>query len=107
MKAILTVAMMLGLLITFADAHPLGEKRSGGVITEQEEKNFKLCTQNLVAIGKAVEAYKKEHGNFPDWLSESSSEIFARCRHLPLSNRQVGWQANSYTQRRPEDAREL
>ena len=69
MKAILTMAMMLGLLITFADAHPLGEKRSGGVITEQEEKNFKLCTQNLVAIGKAVEAYKKEQGNFPDWLS--------------------------------------
>ncbi|MDE0469130.1 MAG: redoxin domain-containing protein [Candidatus Poribacteria bacterium] len=69
MKAVLTMTMMLGLLITFADAHPLGEKRSGGVITEQEEKNFKLCTQNLVAIGKAVEAYKKEHGNFPDWLS--------------------------------------
>ena len=69
MKTILTMTIMLGLLITFADAHPLGEKRNGGVITEQEAKNFKLCTQNLVAIGKAVEAYKKEHGDFPDWLS--------------------------------------
>ena len=69
MRAILTLTMMLGLLITFANAHPLGEKPNGGLITEQEEKNFKLCTQNLVAIGKAVEAYKKEQGNFPEWLS--------------------------------------
>ena len=70
MKTILSVTMMLGLLITFANAHPPGEKRNGGLITEQEEKNFKLCTQNLVAIGKAVEAYKKEHGDFPNWLSD-------------------------------------
>ena len=69
MKAILSITMMLGLLITFANAHPLGEKRNGGVITEQEEKNFKLCTQNLVAIGKAVGTYKKEQGDFPEWLS--------------------------------------
>ena len=69
MKAILAGVMMLGLLITFAKAHPPGEKRNGGLITEQEEENFKLCTQNLVTIGKAVEAYKKEHGDFPEWLS--------------------------------------
>ena len=37
---------------------------------EQHEKNIEICTQNLVAIGKAVEAYKKEHGDFPEWLSE-------------------------------------
>ena len=40
MKTILTLGIVLSLLITFADAHPLGEKRSGGVITEQEEKKL-------------------------------------------------------------------
>ena len=37
---------------------------------EQHEKNIEVCTQNLVAIGKAIEAYKKEHGDFPKWLSD-------------------------------------
>ena len=33
-------------------------------------KILKFCTQNLVAIGKAIEAHKKEHDDFPEWLSE-------------------------------------
>ena len=70
MKAILTVAIVLGLLITSAIAHPPTEKPNEGVITGQHEKNIKLCTQNLVAIGKAIQAYKKEHGDFPEYLSE-------------------------------------
>ena len=95
MKAVLTMTMMLGLLITFADAHPLGEKRSGGVITEQKEKNFKLCTQNLVAIGKAVETYKKEHGNFPDWLSNLHPKYFCQ---MPTSSfvQQTSWVASQF-----------
>ena len=28
------------------------------------------CTQHLVAIGEALQAYEKEHGDFPQWLSE-------------------------------------
>ena len=69
MKAILTMAMMLSLLIASANAEKPAEKPNGGVMMEQHEKNIELCTQNLVAIGKAIEAYKKEHGDFPDWLS--------------------------------------
>ena len=61
MKAILTVAIVLSLLMTSANAD---------TPVEQHEKNIEVCTQNLVAIGKAVEAYKKEHGDFPEWLSE-------------------------------------
>ncbi len=80
MKQFCLSLMMLGLLITFANAHPPGEKRNGGVITEQEEKSFKLCTQNLVAIGKAVEAYKKEQGDFPEWLSN------LHPKYLPEAN---------------------
>ena len=70
MKAMLTVAIVLGLLVTFASADSPAEELSKELIAEQHEKNIEICTQNLVAIGKAVEVYKKEHGDFPKWLSE-------------------------------------
>ena len=70
MKAILTVAMILSLLMASANADTPAEKFNEGPMAEQHEKNIEICTQNLVAIGKAVEAYKKEHGDFPEWLSE-------------------------------------
>ncbi len=40
------------------------------VLTEQESQNLKTCAQNLIAIGKALKTYEKEHGYFPEWLSE-------------------------------------
>ena len=70
MKAMLTVAIVLGLLMASANADTPAEKPNEGPMTGQHEKNIEVCTQNLVAIGKAVEAYKKEHGDFPQWLSE-------------------------------------
>ena len=70
MKAILTAAMVIGSSITSANADTPAEKPNEGLMTEQHEKNIEVCTQNLVALGKAVEAYKKEHGGFPEWLSE-------------------------------------
>lgn len=36
----------------------------------QNQKNIEICTQNLLAIGKAVQAYHNDHGDFPEWLSE-------------------------------------
>ena len=38
--------------------------------TEQESKNLEICTHNLTEIGKALQVYEKEHGDFPKWLSE-------------------------------------
>ena len=70
MKAISTVAMVIGSPITSVNADPPAQKANEGLMTEQHEKNIEICTQNLVAIGKAIEAYKKEHGDFPDWLSD-------------------------------------
>ena len=29
-----------------------------------------ICTQHLVAIGEALQAYEKDHGDFPKWLSD-------------------------------------
>ena len=70
MRAILTLTMILGLLITFANVDTSAEKPSEDLIMERHEKNIEICTQNLVAIGEAIQAYKKEHGDFPEWLSE-------------------------------------
>ena len=70
MRAILTLTVMLGLLITFANVDTSAEKPSEDLIMERHEKNIEICTQNLVAIGEAIQAYKKEHGDFPEWLSE-------------------------------------
>ena len=49
---------------------------------KQHEKNIELCTQNLVAIGKAIEAHKKEHGDFPDWLSDLHPKHLADANTL-------------------------
>ena len=81
MRAILTVAMVLSLLVASVNADTPAEKPSEDLIMEQHEKNIEICTQNLVAIGKAVEAYKKEHGDFPEWLSELYP------KYLPDANR--------------------
>ncbi len=70
MKAISTVAIVLSLLMASANADTPAEKPNEALMTEQHKKNIEICTQNLVAIGKAVEAYKKKHGDFPKSLSE-------------------------------------
>ena len=70
MKAILTVAIVLGLLITSANADTSVDKPSEDLITEQHEKNIKICTQNLLVIGKAIQAYHNENGDYPEWLSD-------------------------------------
>ena len=36
----------------------------------QSQRNVEICTQNLLAIGRAIQSYQKEHDDFPGWLSE-------------------------------------
>lgn len=62
MKTILTVGIVLSLLISFAHA----EVATPG----QSDKNIEMCTQNLLAIGKAIEAYLEVNGDYPEWLSD-------------------------------------
>ena len=71
MKVILIFGIVLNLLITSAvGAEEAAQKPNKAVEETQNMKNIEICTRNLTAIGKAVEAYKKEHGDFPEWLSE-------------------------------------
>lgn len=65
MKVIVSIGIALSLLVGFAQAE---EATSESL--EQFEENITICTQNLLAIGKAIEAHKKEHGDFPMWLSD-------------------------------------
>ena len=48
----------------------------------QDEKNIEICTQNLVAIGKAIQVYQKEHGDFPAWLSDLHPKYLADANSL-------------------------
>ena len=36
----------------------------------QVDENVEICKGHLLEIGKAIQAYQKEHGDFPEWLSE-------------------------------------
>ena len=65
MKASVIVATVLSLLISFAHADVATPEPA-----VQDDKNIEICTNNLLAIGKAIEAYRKEHGDFPMWLSD-------------------------------------
>ena len=77
MKAIVIVATVLSLLVSFAHADVATPEP-----TEQHEKNIEICTQNLIAIGKAIEVYQKEHGDFPAWLSDLHPKYLAEANQL-------------------------
>ncbi|MDE0469042.1 MAG: redoxin domain-containing protein [Candidatus Poribacteria bacterium] len=65
MKVIVIAATVLNLLISFAHADVATPESA-----EQHEKNIEMCTQNLLVIGKAIDTYEKEYGDFPVWLSD-------------------------------------
>ena len=71
MKAILTLGIVLSLLIISASAQvPPIELIEAPPTEEQREEQIEICTQNLIAIGKSIQAYLKVNGDFPEWLSD-------------------------------------
>ena len=70
MKVMLTVTMILSLLMASANVNTPAEKPSEDDTEAQSQKNIEICRQHFLEIGKAIQAYKKEHGDFPKWLSE-------------------------------------
>ena len=52
---------------TFAVAQPSNENR---VLTQEQQKNIEICTQNLLVIGGAIQTYQNEQGDLPEWLSD-------------------------------------
>jgi len=43
----------------------------------KNQKYIEICTQNLLTIGKAVQAYLNDHGDYPEWLSELHPKYLA------------------------------
>jgi peroxiredoxin len=70
MKAILTLGIVLGLMMTFANLEVTAQRKIVVFDAEQHEKNIEICTQNLIAIGKSIQVYQKETGDYPEWLSD-------------------------------------
>ena len=70
MKAILTLGIVLGLMMTFANLEVTAQRGIAGFDAEQHEKNIEICTQNLIAIGTSIQVYQKETGDYPEWLSD-------------------------------------
>lgn len=74
MKIILTVGTVLSLLVTAATAQvqiPAERLEEAFVLTpEEQEKNIEKCTQNLIKLGKSIEAYLEVNGDYPEWLSD-------------------------------------
>ena len=71
----MNLSLLLSAAISAVSVDEIGKKISVGsedesLITEQESKNLKICTQNLASIGEALQTYEKEHGDFPEWLSK-------------------------------------
>ncbi len=47
-----------------------------------DQKYIEICTQNLLAIGKAIQTYQKEHNDFPQWLSDLHPKYLADANSL-------------------------
>ena len=70
MKTILTLGIVLGLLMTFAHLEAIAQRKIADFDAGQEAKNVEICTQNLIAIGKSIQIYQIEKGEYPMWLSD-------------------------------------
>ena len=74
MKVIVSVAIMFWLLVASAMAQvqiPAERLEAAFVLTpEEQEKNIEICTQNLIKLGKSIEAYLEVNGDYPEWLSD-------------------------------------
>jgi peroxiredoxin len=55
----------------------------------EEVKSLETCKHNLAKIGEALAAYQKEHGRFPDWLSDLSPNYLSD-RHVLLCPADAG-----------------
>ena len=82
MKAIVIVATVLSLLMNFAHADVATPEPA-----EQHEKNIEMCTQNLLAIDKAIEGLSKGIWRFSSMAFRSASEALGRCECAHLSLR--------------------
>ncbi len=78
------VVVGIGIIILTCLAVPISAMRLAQAVDSEEasksqltpgnpvkvQQNVEICEQHLHEIGKAIQAYQKEHGDFPEWLSD-------------------------------------
>ena len=48
----------------------------------QIDANVEICKQQLLEIGEAIQVYQKEHGDFPQWLSDLYPQYLPKANLL-------------------------
>ena len=48
----------------------------------QVDENVEICKGHLLDLGKAIQAYQKEHGDFPEWLSDLHPQYLSDANTL-------------------------
>ena len=48
----------------------LKQKENQMTVETQNQNYVDICTQNLLTIGKAIQVFHNDYGDFPEWLSE-------------------------------------
>lgn len=78
------VAVGIGLLVLTCLVIPMSAVRLAQAVDSEEtsefqfvqddpvkaQQNIEICKHHLLEIGKAIQAYHQEHGDFPEWLSD-------------------------------------
>ena len=84
MRFVFTLGIVLSLLFTSGIyAEEVSDKKVDiDPATDQNAKNIEVCTHHLQEIGKAIQAYHKEHGDYPVWLSDLLPEHLADANLL-------------------------
>ena len=67
----LVFTIIICLLIAIVNSVPIiAEEPKIDVQKQSDDKHTETCKHNLQEIGKAIQAYHKEHGDYPEWLSD-------------------------------------
>ena len=72
--------------------------------TDQSQKveNIQICKHNLEVIGKAIQAYEKENGDYPNWLSDLYPKYIEDPQVLLCPSDQIGGKPIFYTNTDPK-----
>ena len=90
MKMILILGIVLSLLVISGYANLPEQSSKGALVMEQHEKDIDICRQNLLAMGKAIAAYKNEHDAYPEWLSDLHPKYLRDEKHLLCRAEKIG-----------------
>lgn len=68
----------------------------------QNIKNLEICKHNLETIGKALQNYKKDNGDFPNWLSDLYPDYIDDPEVLLCPSDKIGGKPIFYTNTDPK-----